>query len=207
MFASLMEIRNKYSFALLFVGLVMLTIACNNKTIFHEVTINNQYVIQIPEYLQPCSDIHPDASLQYQNIDMDVYALVIDEKKEKMENYDLDYDIETYYKAIALQPFSEKIQEGKISPPGTQTINGHKALLADISGKIETNEVFYRLAVIETSNAFYQILVWTKAANKDKFLQDFTQMIESFKEILPPSEFKPKNTLSDSVVIKTIYDK
>ncbi len=180
--------------------------SCTTKTQFHEVTINNQYTISIPDYLQPCADIHPDASLQYQNIEMDIYAIVIDEKKETMENYDLDYDIETYYKTIALQPFSEKIQNGKISPPGTQTINGHKALTADISGKIDNNDVFYRLALIETTNAFYQLLIWTRADNKEKYMNDFNQTIESFKEILPPSQYKPSK-LSDSVTIKTVFDK
>ncbi len=181
--------------------------ACSTKTAFHEVTINNQYTITLPEYLQPCADIHPDASLQYQNTELEIYALVIDEKKETMENYDLDYDIDLYYKAIALQPFSEQIQNGKISPPGRQTINGYKTLTADISGKVDNNEVYYRLAVIETTNAFYQLLIWTRSENKEKYMNDFIQTIESFKEILPPSEVKPKEKLSDSVVIKTIYDK
>ncbi len=181
--------------------------ACSTKTAFHEVTINNQYTADMPEYLQPCADIHPDASLQYQNTELEIYAIVIDEKKETMENYDLDYDIDLYYKSIALQPFSEKIQNGKISPPGRQTINGHNALTADITGKVDNNEVFYRLAVIETTNAFYQLLIWTRAENREKYMNDFNTIIESFKEILPPSEVKPKTTLSDSVVIKTIYDK
>lgn len=192
---------------LIIIAFACILFSCSTKPVFHEVTINGQYSVQLPEYLQPCSDIHPDASLQYQNTESEIYALVIDEKKEAMENYDLDYDIETYYKAIALQPFSEKIKDGKISPPGVQTINGHKALVADITGKIDNNEVFYRLAVIETTNAFYQMLVWTKAENKEKYMGDFTRIVESFKELLPPSEFKPKSTLSDSVVIKTIYDK
>jgi hypothetical protein len=179
--------------------------SCNNETVFKEVKVNNRYSISIPDYLQPCTDLHKDASFQYQNTDKDIYAIVIDERKKTMENYDLDYDIDLYFNSIAKQPFLETIKEGKVSPPGRQDINGHKALVADITGKVDGTAVYYRMAVIETPFAFYQILVWTRADNKDKYFPDMVKMIESFKELPQPDSELPDKKLSDSVKIVTPY--
>ena len=175
--------------------------SCKHETVFTEVKVNNRYSLTIPDYMQPCTDLHKDASMQYQNIDKDIYILVIDEKKKTMQDYSLDYDIDTYFNNIASQGFSENIKDGKVSIPGRQQINGHKALIAEITGKIEENEVYYKLGLIETPYEFYQILVWTRAQNKENLQEDITKMIESFQELPHPQEELPTPKLSDSVVI------
>ncbi|MGZ4054138.1 MAG: hypothetical protein ACXVPY_02245 [Bacteroidia bacterium] len=165
--------------------------ACKRETVFTEVKVNNSYSILIPDYLQPCSDLHKDASLQYQNTEKEVYAIVIDEKKITMQDYNLDYDIDTYFKNIVSQGFEDNIKDGKVSIPGREQINGNKALIADVSGKVEQKGVYYKMALVESPYEFYQILIWTKAENKDKIEPDMIKMIESFKELPHPKEELP----------------
>lgn len=174
--------------------------SCKHETVFTEVKVNNRYSISVPEYMQPCADLHKDASLQYQNTEIDIYAMVIEEKKSTMENYNLDYDIDTYFKNIASQPFIENIKNGKVSPPGRQTIDGNKTLTSEITGNIEGTDVYYKLAIVETKFSFYQILTWTRADRKEKYNGDMTKFIESFKE-LPHSKEELPQTLNDSVKI------
>ncbi len=187
--------------------LAMLTLAaCNRPAVFAEVKVNDRYTISIPDYLQPCKDLHKDASLQYQNPDKGIYALVIDEKKKTMQDYDLNYDIDAYFNNIAKQGFIDAIKNGKISIPGRQEINNNKALIAEITGKVEETDVFYKLAIIETPSTFYQFLAWTSAENKEKFEPDMLKMIESFKELPVAKEELPENkTLNDSVKIQLKY--
>jgi hypothetical protein len=166
--------------------------SCYHETVFTEVKVNDRYSILVPDYLQPCANLHKDASLQYQNIEKDIYAIVIDEKKITMQGYDLDYDIDLYFKNIASQPFLEKIKDGKISSPENKQINGNKALIAEITGKLEQTEVYYKLAVIETPYEFYQLLTWTRAENKEKYENDMIKIIESFKELSHPKEELPQ---------------
>lgn len=175
--------------------------ACKHETIFTEVKVNNSYSIAIADYLQPCTDLHKDASLQYQNTEKEVYAIVIDEKKMTIQDYNLDYDIDTYFKNIVSQGFVENIKDGKVSIPGRQEISGNKALLADVTGRIEQNEVYYKLALIESPFEFYQILIWTKGENKDKIEGDMIKMIESFKELPHPKEELPVPKANDSLTI------
>ncbi|HEY0030574.1 MAG TPA: hypothetical protein VGC65_07440 [Bacteroidia bacterium] len=174
--------------------------ACKHETVFTEVKVNNRFSISVPDYLQACTDLHKDASVQYQNTEKEVYAMVINEKKITMQNYSLDYDIDTYFNNITSQGFAENIKDGKVSPPGRQEIHGNKALIADVSGKIENNEVYYKLGLIETPYEFYQILMWTSADHKDDLEPDMVKMIESFQELPHPPEELPA-PLSDSVSI------
>jgi hypothetical protein len=144
--------------------------------------------------------------MQYQNVDKGIYALVIDEKKKTMQDYDINYDIDAYFNNIAKQGFVESIKNGKISVPGRQEINKNKALVADVTGQVGTTNVYYKLAIIETPYTFYQILSWTTSENKEKYEPDMIKIIESFKENpLPPSELPAKKTLSDSVKITLKY--
>ena len=187
---------------LFLLAILLVIVSCNREAVFKEVKVNDRYSISIPEYLQPCADLHKDASLQYQNQDIDIYAMVIDERKKTMANYDLDYDIDLYFKNIASQPFIESIKNGKISPPGRQEIDGHKALIAEITGNINETNVYYRMGIIETPYAFYQILAWTRADNKEKYEQDMTKIIESFKELPQPASELPERKINpDSVKI------
>lgn len=198
-----MKMYKRYLF---FLVTVLVISSCNHKTVFTEVTINNRYSISVPDYLQPCKDLHKDASMQYQNAEKGIYALVIDEKKKTMQDYDINYDIDAYFNNIAKQGFIESIKNGKISVPGRQEINGNKALIAEVTGKVEQTDVYYKLAIIETPYTFYQILSWTSAENKEKFEPDMVKMIESLKEMpLPPSELPAKKTLNDSVKITLKY--
>ncbi|HRG38478.1 MAG TPA: hypothetical protein PK289_08100 [Bacteroidia bacterium] len=187
---------------ILFLLLPLVFFSCNKETTFTEVSVGKKYSIQIPTYMKPCNDIQKDASLQYQNLEKDIYAIVIDEKKVTMQNYDLNFNLDTYYNNISSQGFSESIKNGKISIPGRQEINGNKALVSDITGKLEENEVFYKFAVIESPYEFYQILTWTRAEHREKMEKDMIKIIESFKELPHPKEELPTPGLSDSVSIQ-----
>ncbi len=176
-------------------------VSCKHETVFTEVKVNNRYSMNVPDYLQPCTDLHKDASMQYQNVEKDIYAMVIDEKKKTMQDYSLDYDIVTYFDNIASQGFADNIKDGQVSKPTQKEINGHKAMIAEVTGKIENNEVYYKLGLIETPYEFYQILIWTRASNKENLESDMVRMVESFQELPHPQDELPDPKLDDSVSV------
>ena len=164
--------------------------SCIKETVFNEVKVNGQYSVLIPEYLTPAAGMHQQASLQYQNEEKEIYVLVINESKADMQAYDLNYDIDTYYKNIVSTPFLETLKNGKVSIPGRQEINGNKALVAEITGVLNGIDVYYKMAVIETNKKFYQVLTWTRADRKEKYEKDLFKIIESVKEINNEEEKK-----------------
>jgi hypothetical protein len=192
----------------IFIAVLLFCItSCKQKTIFIKKEVPNGYSILVPDYLQPCADLHKDASLQYQNVEEDIYALVIDEKKVTMQDNGLYFTLDEYYKNIVSQPFLETIKDVKVTIPGRQQINGKPALITEMTGKVDKNEVFYKMGLIETPYEFYQILIWTRGDNKEKFEPDMMKMIESFNELPHPAEELPIPKLSDSVSIVPAYKK
>jgi|GEM_PF-601479 len=172
------------------VAIVSLISSCKQETTFKEVKVNEHYSISTPEYMQPCADLHKDASFQYQNTDKDIYAIVIDERKKTMANYNLDYDLRSYF-TTASQPILETIKDGKMSAATEKKINGNNALVSEINGKFDDIDAYYKIGIIETPYAFYQILTWTRADKKAEFEPDMDSMIESFKELPQPESELP----------------
>jgi len=112
--------------------------------------------------------------------------------------------LDLYYKNITSQAFIENIKDGKINPPGRQEIDGKKALLTDITGNINGIDVFYRMGIIETPYAFYQILAWTRLENKEKYMADMIKIVESFKELPQPASELPEPKINtDSASSRT----
>jgi len=206
---SLFFVKNNFKMSKQFLFLLIaisVFSSCNKKTVFKEVKINNRYCVLMPDYLQPCTDLDKQASLQYKNGETGIYALVIEDRKKEMQNYDVNLDIDSYFNTIAKQGFVEGIKDGKISIPGRQEINKNKALVADVTGKVNEIEVLYKMAIIETPYTFYQVLIWTSAENKEKLQPDMIKIIESFRELpLSADELPERKTLSDSVKITLKY--
>lgn len=161
----------------------LILFACTPPIKYNEVKTNDQYSISLPDYMAPASDMHPQASLQYQNPEKELYIVVVDESKEQMQAYDLNYDLETYYKNIVSTPFSEQLKNGKVSMPARMDIDGNKAFISEITGNINNADIYYKLAIIESPTHFYQLVLWTKNDYKEKMSPVMEAMIESFKEI------------------------
>ena len=154
---------------------------CLKTTTFNEINPKGEYTVLLPDYLSATGGIHKQASLQYQNEEKEVYALVIDEKKADLEAYDMKYNLDTYYENVVSKPFTETLQNAKVNAPGRQDINGNKALVAEITGTLNGVGVYYKLAIIETETKFYQVLTWTRADRKEKYENDLTRIIETLK--------------------------
>jgi hypothetical protein len=171
---------------------VLVLASCHRDTTYTESKVNNRYIISIPDYMKPSYFLHKDASFQCADTTKDIYAVVMDEKKKTLESYAMHFTLETYFTNITKQPFLKTIKNGKITSPVKDTISGNNTLLAEITGSVKNTEVYYRLAVIESPTAFYQVVVWTKADKKDEMLPEMNKIIHSFKELPLAKEEQPQ---------------
>ena len=171
--------KHIFSFLLLFFA----AFSCTNSNVYTDVLVNDQYLLTVPNSLRPCTDLHKRASLQLQNLSEDFYVVVIDEKKLALRDFNLDYNLKTYYDALIRQSFTQKMKYPVIDKhPREIIIGGNKAILSSISGSVNNRAVFYKLGIVETPDYFYQIIVWTRQDKKDKLGIDMQKIIESFKE-------------------------
>jgi hypothetical protein len=164
--------------ALLLVALIW---GCSSESEFREVYVNDLYWIDLPSYLDSTAEFNSDASLQYVNKEKAVYIMVIDQPKAEYEAADMQVSLDDYYGLVALQ-FSEGKEHSSADEPNTINVNGMRSLQTEATGKENTHDIYYKLAVVESESHFYQILVWTLLKQKEKYSNDLQKMIDSFHE-------------------------
>lgn len=165
--------------------LFTILLSCDSKEV-QTVTIKNKYTLQLPGFLSKATDLHEDASLQYQNALREFYVVVIDEPKQDFYNIaetteDFPADFEGYHQ-ILRSGLEEAIEDIDIAPTKDTQINGLKAKTFSLTGNIETIPVFYEIAYIEGKDRFYQIVTWTLKDNKEKYSEQMRNILSSFKE-------------------------
>lgn len=160
-------------------------LSCDSKEV-QTITIKNEYSLQLPDFLSKASDLHENASLQYQNTLREFYVVVIDEPKQDFYNIaetteDFPADFNGYHE-ILRSGLEEAIEDIDITPTKDTQINGLKAKTFSLTGQIETIPVYYEVAYVEGKNKFYQIVTWTLKDNKEKYGEQMRNILLSFKE-------------------------
>jgi len=156
--------------------------SCTQPAKFQLIQIADKYSIELPEYMQPWTGMHTEASLHYKNEERDIYTIIIDENKKELQHHQLNYTLDSYFKSVCSSPPIKNIDQLRLHKPVQINLNGDSALLAGISGNFNHTNIYYQLAVIETKKRFYQILSWTSLDNKELFLRDFNTSLNSFRE-------------------------
>lgn len=161
----------------------MLTLLAACSPEYHEVKVNEQYSITLPVDMKAVANLHEDASLQQSDTARPLYVVVIDESKEEMRKHELDYDLDLYFSNIVSRSFVESLPGVAITPPQKIKLNGADALVSDITGETAAEKVYYKIAVVETPSAFYQVLTWTDASKKEEMEKEMKLIVSSFSEL------------------------
>ncbi|TND08684.1 MAG: hypothetical protein FD123_1900 [Bacteroidetes bacterium] len=162
-----------------------LLLSCDKSTKYVNVTINDQYTLSLPDDMVS-ADLSEKASLQYQSPQRELYTLVLDESKETLNGFGLEYDLATY-----MQVAIHNLDSTSKQKPVEQKIGPYKALHIGLKKKVNnkgrTYDAVYRLTVIETPKYFYQLLTWTMDGWYERNRTDIEHIDGSFKE-LPASK-------------------
>jgi hypothetical protein len=155
---------------------------------------NALFSIELPSGMVDLQGLNNDAALQYgYPIDTiaenegakEQYIIVMLETKEEIASYGLDTDFDALkYSQVSMEALQYNLEDFEIVSGETQIEerNGMQFVEMDMQGSVGELSVFYKLAVYEGNNAFYQILAWCNLEDKDQFLPDMNKSIASFKE-------------------------
>lgn len=147
-----------------------------------------EYSTWVPDYMNSTTMLNDDASLQYQNLFKETYALVIDESKQ--EYIDIYRELDMYDESIsALRNYTETqisfISEDVIvynqTGPDAKQINGIDAEVVEITGKVGDVDVTYLIGFLEGQEKMYMIMTWTLPERYDKYKSDLETIINEFK--------------------------
>ncbi|HTF04472.1 MAG TPA: hypothetical protein VK826_10615 [Bacteroidia bacterium] len=139
----------------------------------------SNYSLELRPDLEPAY-FNDNASLQYHSETEDYSVMVIDDSKEKIASFGLDYDLDTYMKIA-----TRTLDSAGMYVNATIAVNDVKALQATIKGKRDGVPTTFVLTCIETPHFYYQLVCWTPT---DKFgvnREKMDAIIASFTEENP----------------------
>jgi hypothetical protein len=162
------------------------------RTNFEVIGVNDQYSLDVPDFMTTTTALNNDASLQYNDRFKEKYVIVIDESKEEfievfknIGQYDESKSvIENYAEAQAgfIGEGADVIDESDID---YMKINGmagaKKSLDANVAGVPEP--ISYYLGFAEGKESLYMVMAWTLKSRKDDFTGEAAKMIRSLKEL------------------------
>lgn len=171
---------------LLLIAIPFYLISCDEATTYETVTVND-YSLEIPSYLSKGTDLHEDASLQYQNLFKELYIIVIDENKKEVSNIILESALEdTYsndfkgYVKLVSGNQEEAIKMKKLSEKDT-LINSLEAKIVKLEAKVDDYDIFYVIAYINGVDSYYQITSWTLKDKRKEYEPIMDKMIATFR--------------------------
>ena len=133
-----------------------------------------KFSISVPEYLTPTDSIDPAALLQYQNEKEQMFLLVY-EKADTVE-----HSFEDFFKKFA-NDLIARVGDATLLKYYPKKINGCNAIIGNIRGKVNGTGVYYRVALVEARNAFYEIIVGIADDNRSNFEEDINSVIHGFR--------------------------
>ena len=167
---------------------LLLLISCQLGKKTKVVNIENRFELHLPKSFLKLNKLNPEAALVYGNPLSELYAMVIEESKEEMnedeeENIFEETSLEDYFE-LCLDMWSENHNTtSQLSDFDKITLNNLPAYFGEKKAVIDGIDIYFIIAVVKGKNAFYQIYTWTLSDQKDKYKSEFAKIIHSFKEL------------------------
>lgn len=174
-----------------------LTLISCNKSVspvqHHTIPIDSLYQVDIPSNLQPGYDMHAYASLQYYDTIQNFYLLGIEDAKQNLGDIKRKrLKLKGYYEFVE-GTVLEKADSFQIESDQEFTLPNDIAIKAGdyfVTSKLEAEsiELFYRIAVYENENYFFQLVFWMPYKGYCDEIGWVDLVTQSFSFIQPENE-------------------
>lgn len=155
-----------------------------------EYKFGEPFNISLPANYLKSYDLNDVAVAQFTNAASAKYFVIIMTEKEHLSSVKVAFSD----MMEAGEYFGKNILDGlgddefaKISTLKTLTINNNPAVEFVVEGTIgdeqtkESTQLFYNATVVETPNAYYQLLSWSSLKDKEKNIEEFRKIAKTFK--------------------------
>lgn len=147
---------------------------------FEKYEIKKDFQIYVPSYLYLRDSVYLKASLQFSDFAQEVFFVVVKENKNDLLKQELKPTLPEY--AVYVQSsISRALENTVVDATKKNEIDELPALTIELRGKFADHAVFYIFTVLESNDAFYQIICWTTTAIRQSVKKDIYTATQSFK--------------------------
>ena len=148
--------------------------------------------ISVPSTYVKSYDLNDFAIAQFTNAVNEKYVVVIQTEKDHLTSVQVSFvdtaDAGSYYAKSLSDGLSENGKKS-VSPPKKVKIGSYEAAELMVQGTMHDEEanteadLFYHLTVVETPAHYYQIISWSALKDRNKNLNEFMNIANSFAEL------------------------
>jgi hypothetical protein len=174
----------KKTFAIFTTTFVLMTTTTFAQTELKQYKAGHSFDIGLPEYMSRTVGLNTVSAIEYKSTVKDVYGFIIFDTKEDLALVDMKYSsIDEFYEDF-IKDFLKDEEKRKVSKPQSQKKGDINFIECDVTyyDKDAKTEIYYLVGVVETKTAYYKVLSWAVAENKDKFKTDFQKILYSLKD-------------------------
>lgn len=154
------------------------------------VEINNDYSLQLPDFLSEADTLNPNASLQYQNLNKELFVIVIEEDRKEFTRKIVENKAEEVYPPnlkgytdIVYHSIGETIKISAKTDIKDIEIGQLPAKTFAIEGQTKDRiSVYYNFTIVRGTEKYYQIAQWTAKNQKALFEKQMAEIAVSFKQ-------------------------
>lgn len=171
--------------SILTITLVLVTTTTFGQNGLIEYKAGHSFNVSLPDYMSKTGGINSDAAIQYKNTVKDVYGIVIFDTKEELDLVEIKFSsTNEFYEDFMKDFVIEEEEKRKVSKPQFLKKGDINFIECDVTyyDKDAQTEIYYLVGIVETKTAYYKVLSWTSAKNKDKFKSDFQKILYSLKD-------------------------
>jgi hypothetical protein len=130
------------------------------------------------------SGLNNNSAIQFKSVVKDVYGFIIFDTKEDLDLVEMKYTSTNEFFDYFINNFLKEEENRQVSEPKSQKKGDINFIECDVTyfDKDAKIDIYYLVGIVETKNAYYQVLSWAAAENKDKFKADFQKILYSVKD-------------------------
>jgi hypothetical protein len=164
--------------------MVLMTTTTFAQTELKEYKAGHTFNVSLPDYMTKTAGINSASAIQYKSAVKDVYGFIIFDTKEELGLVEMKYSSTNEFYEDFIKDFLIDEDKRKVSKPLSQKNGDINFIECDVTyyDKDAKTEIYYLVGIVETKTAYYKVLSWAVAENKDKFKADFQKIIYSIKD-------------------------
>jgi len=168
-----------------FLSILLLTFTSTMaQTTLKEHKAGQVFYVSLPEYMDRTIGLNSASTIQYKSVLKDVYGFVIVDSKQDLELAELKFGSISEFYEYFITGFLADQEKREVSKPVFKKQGDISFVESDVTyfDKDAEAMIYYLAGIVETKTAFYKVLSWSSAANKDKFKADFQKILYSLKD-------------------------
>lgn len=164
--------------------MVLMTTTTFAQTELKEYKAGHTFNVSLPDYMTKTAGINSASAIQYKSAVKDVYGFIIFDTKEELGLVEMKYSSTNEFYEDFIKDFLIDEYKRKVSKPLSQKNGDINFIECDVTyyDKDAKTDIYYLVGIVETKTAYYKVLSWAVAENKDKFKADFQKIIYSIKD-------------------------